>query len=71
MPTDTDSQCSDRLSTDSHASTHASSTNPTRKFFEIVDTGAGSSVKLVTSHLCSLLAALNEVVSVSPNLGVP
>lgn len=55
----------DQVSTDSHH-TNISSTNPTRKFFEVVDTGAGGPcVKLITNHLCAMLAALNELIKVS------
>lgn len=62
--TDTNST-NDQLSTDD-SQTHTSSTNPTRKFFEIVDTGAGGvNVKLITNHLCALLAALNEIIKVN------
>ena len=61
---DPDNSANDHHSTDSHQ-THASSTNPTRKFVESVGTGAGGPhVKLITNHLCALLAALNELIKV-------
>lgn len=61
FPQTADTDSVDQLSVDSHTS----STNPSKNFFEILDTGGGSSIKLVSSYLCSLLAALNEIILVS------